>query len=332
MRTQRPRSSRTPLCVVLLTSIPVIVLLGSNVCLAGPLDLSSQDPDRQQKGAIGAGLLTGGATLLGTPLLGAFAAGFQIGYGTGMIVKSVASHHVPDPNFNQPVQVATLTINPLPNPSGVGPAIANPANAAMQDIGIFDANIRALGIADNRYLSALAAGNLSAASSQLTTATGFFNTAQGSLFHVSSDLGQLQSALSSNPDGHVIFNVSSIYPAFQSSLISTGFPPGEQTYINQYQMSATEQSLFISTIASLSTSDAVGSYGSTPTFQSLIGQLSSNSGDIAQNLAAESGFVPEPSALTLFFMGILGLLGYSRLRRKRARENGRAVPVLRVSL
>jgi hypothetical protein len=290
------------------------------------VDVVDPPPNDAQKGVgIGAALLTGGGALIvslgtfgfGGVLFGAGAAGFQVGAGGAIVAKSVSSATVPDPNFHQPVQVATLTINQLPDSNLVDPSLANPANAAMQDIGTFDANIRAFGIANNRYVSALAAGDAADAQSQLLAASRFFLTAQAGLFAFSNDLSQLDTALDSTPLGELTFDVASLFSSVQSTLLSTGFPPEEQTFISQYQMSSDEQAMFISLISGLTTSDAVGFYGSSVTFRDLLGEIGALSADIAATLPTETNFtpVPEPSTLILFGTGLAVLRG----RRRRLR-------------
>jgi hypothetical protein len=289
--------------------------------------------DRQKGVGIGAALISGGGAILvglgtfgfGGVLFGAAAGGFQVGTGAAIVAKSVSSATIPDANFQQAVQVATLTINQLPDSTLVDPSLANPANAAMQDLGTFDANIRAFGIARNRFASALAAGDAAAAQSQLIAASGFFTIAQGGLFRFSSDLSQIDSALVANPIGAVTFDVASLFSSVQSTLVSTGFPSAEQAFISQYQMSSNEQNLFISTVAGLTSSDAVGVYGNSITFQRLIGQIGTLSGDIATNLSAETNFspVPEPSTLVMEGIGTMIIVGYWR-RRRRSPSKGAA--------
>jgi hypothetical protein len=279
--------------------------------------------DKQDKGAVGAGLLTGGAAVIvglgtfgfGGVLFGAFGAGFQVGYGTGMVAKSVAEAPTPDPAFNQAVVLAPLNVAQLPDSALVAANLANPANAAMQDIASFDANIRAYATAHDRYLGAVGAGDASAALSQLISASHYFNAAQISLSNTSADLAQLQTALGSDPIGALLFDVPTLYNSVQTDLINNGFPASEQAYLMQFQTSANEQNLFITRLAGLDSSAATGYYGSTITFQNLVGEVGNNAGDIATNLSGLLNFSPVPEPST-FGMAVAASLAAIFARRR----------------
>ena len=91
-------------------------------------------------------------------------------------------------------------------------------------------------------------------------------------------------------------------------------------YLTQYQTSSSEQNLFITRIAGLSSSDATGYYGSTITFQNLIGEVGNNADDIAMNLSGLLSFTPvlEPSTFGMAAVAsIAALYAYRRSRRAR---------------
>lgn len=299
-------------------TICVAVCLMCNAAIAD--SIASNDPDPQEKGAIGAGLMTGGAALLGsiipgfgTALAGAFAGGFQIGYGGGMVAKGISEKRRADANFKQPVSRVALTINPLPNPTGEPAAVANSANAAMQNIGSFLSDIRALGTAQDRYVSAVAANNQAAASMQFTAATMFLRDAQQSLLNTSTDLSTLASAVQGSP-WNVTFDVAAAFSTAQSNL-STGIPADEQAFASQYQLSPEEETQFITMITGFTPTQAVDMYGSNITLQDLIEQLSTNSATIANNLPAEVNFIPEPNLGIIAGCGLIAAFLWRRRTR-----------------
>jgi hypothetical protein len=173
-------------------------------------------------------------------------------------------------------------------------AIAVPGTAAAQEIGDFLANIRSLSIAQSRYSAAIQVGDNASAKALLACAQIFFIATQQSLFKVSNDLALLARALDFLPASGVILDVPVLYSSVRADLLEFGFPPEEQRFIDQYQVTEQEENAYIDLIARIEVSEVVNDFGETITFQGLIELLSQNSLEIANNLAELVNFIGQP--------------------------------------
>lgn len=247
--------------------------------------------DPQTKGATGAGLLSGGAALLVASgvgaLFGAVAGGFQFGYGLGMVTKASAERRRLDEKFAAPVELVTLDIKPLTNPTKEPAAIANHGNAALKELGHFVASMRATAVALNRYHTAtLKESNDSDASQmQLGSVHSFFQMSREALESVSHQFCQFSKSIESHPAGKLAFNVRKVYGDFQRNLCDSGLPESEQPYIKQFRLSSEEQSELIDTFIQTTPEQAVALYGEHVTFSVLVGLLAENAQEIASKLS-----------------------------------------------
>jgi len=241
--------------------------------------------DPQEKGAVGAGLLTGGS--VGFPAALPFVGAFQMGYGLGMLVKSTASVPQEDPDFTTAVKLEGLKIPELVFSPEVPPSITYPANAAVQSVGLFVANIRALGKARNRMETAKDVGNFQATKEQKAAVYTFLNSAKRSLEDVSAHLQVLAETIVEIPDGSVEIDVVTTYKRHQCELTDIGFPEFEKPAIEYFQVTEQEQAGIIKKIAGIPASKAATFYGAKVTLQKLIREFSLNSREIADDLDTE---------------------------------------------
>lgn len=260
--------------------------------------------DRQNKGAVGAGLVSGGAAILVASgvgaLFGAFAAGFQIGYGGGMIAKSAAAERSRDPRYAEAVALASLDVGVLPDSPSERADLAQPANTIVARLGTAMANLRGLRTALDRYHAASIAGD-PISQRHRDSATVFHDAARSSFLVVAESLHTLASGLRSHHAGAVSIEVRKVYGDFLRDLVLSGLPSTEDRYLEAFRVASDERERLVNTFIRFSPDDAVRYFGERITFADLLVELGANARDVADIIALEvdlPGYVPAPAIQT----------------------------------
>lgn len=289
--------------------------------------------DRQNKGAVGAGLVSGGAAILVATgvgaLFGAFAAGFQIGYGGGMIAKSAAAERSRDPRYAEAVALASLEVSALPDTQSERVDLAQPANTIVARLGTAIVNLRGLRTALDRYHAASIVGD-PISQRHRDSAVMFHEAARSSFLVVAESLRTLASGLRSHHAGAVSIEVRKVYGDFLRDLLRSGLPSSEDRYLDAFRLVSDERERLVNTFIRFSPDDAVRYFGERITFADLLAELGANARDIADIIALEvglPGYVPTqgiqtPAAQTVSVTEFTEAAFNGVLRAIEARQSG----------
>jgi len=223
----------------------------------------------------------------------------------------------PDPNHGVLASVTPVIFAPV---NGIDEPVLSAVNSTLAIGGRVIDDSRLVDISLRRYFGGIADGDNIHAELQRVAASRFLFQLVADKLSFQNSLDTLSSSLQGTPFTSISTNIDQVL-TFQAQVLASGFPPFEQSVFAQMAATPHEINLALQELASF-TRDSLLAAGVTDAdfaggviFNSHAREL--NKVDIFELLPENFQVVPEPSALTMFRVGIFCMIGYGWIRRRR---------------